>query len=64
MSVIYSYSAKKIAKLAKNATFQFLFEDFVRTGAMERFMAEDKTLSKHPEAFKETAQSIIGLWRK
>jgi len=56
MSVIYSYSAKKIAKLAKNPTFQFLFEEFISSGQMIQFMKNDKTLSKHPVAFKETAR--------
>jgi hypothetical protein len=63
MSVIYSYSAKKIAKLAKNKTFQFLFEDFANSPALEDFMFDDKTLSKHPVLFRQTALNIISLWK-
>ena len=63
MGVIYSYSAKKIAKLAKNATFQFLFEEFLRSGEMEQFMTKDKTLGKHPQEFKQTAKNILRLWK-
>ena len=63
MNVIYSYSAKKIKKLAKNKTFQYLFEDFISSSQLNSFMMRDKTLSKHPEHFLRTAKEIIGLWK-
>lgn len=59
MGVIYSYSTKKMNKLAENAIFQFLFKDFVTNDA---FIAADKTLSKHPDLFKRTYMKIIKLW--
>jgi len=48
--------------LAKNPIFQFLFENYISSGAMGEFMESDKTLSKHPEDFKETTREILRLW--
>jgi hypothetical protein len=52
MGVIYSYSSRKIQKLCKNKIFQYLFEDFISSSALESFIKKDKTLGKHPELFR------------
>ena len=63
MSVIYSYSTKNMMRLSKNKAFQFLFEEFINSSRFDSFMKSDKTLSRHPGLFKQTASSIINMWK-
>ena len=53
MSVIYSFSSKKLQRLSTNVIFQYLFEDFINSSSFEKFISEDKTLRKHPDLFKK-----------
>ena len=62
-NAIYHFSHKRMVKLSKNKAFQFLFEDFIRSGEYGEFTDLDSQDPVYKEQILSRARQIIDLWR-
>ena len=62
-NAIYHFSHRKLVKLCKNKVFQFLFEDFIRSGEYTRFSELESQEAGYRQTTLDRAAQIIDLWR-
>lgn len=60
--VIYKYNNRKVTKIAKNATFSYLFKKFVNNGEFEAMVMTDSTMGQHPQTYLCAALALEKLF--
>ena len=60
--VIYKYSHKRLFKLAKDATFSYLFVNFILGGEFAALVEEDATMGLNPEAYLTASEALAKVF--